>query len=285
MPTLRAQPEMRTRDLLGFIVGRHEIYRRKKRGEPKPWTDDAILQRYRFCNMYRELDSVTEWIAENWRNPNSTDPDLGFALIVARWVNWHPTLAELGFPVPWNADRFLQVIEDRRQRPEKTYTSAYRPPSPRAGGSRAEYQAAHLTGIWKRRKKLRRMRYGTLAQAHGMLIALPCMGSFLAGQVVADLKYARPLRNASDWWTWACPGPGSKRGLNRVLNRSVEAPCSDHQWFRALQRLHKQMVPLLRKAKMPRMHAQDLQNCLCEFDKYERVRLGEGKPKQRYPGV
>lgn len=31
--------------------------------------------------------------------------------------------------------------------------------------------------------------------------------------------------------------------------------------------------------------AQDIQNCLCEFDKYERVRLGEGAPKQRYPGV
>ncbi len=29
------------------------------------------------------------------------------------------------------------------------------------------------------------------------------------------------------------------------------------------------------------LHAQDLQNCLCEFDKWMRVRLGEGKPKRR----
>jgi hypothetical protein len=38
--------------------------------------------------------------------------------------------------------------------------------------------------------------------------------------------------------------------------------------------------------KLPRnlkdLHAQDIQNCLCEFDKYERVRLGEGTPKQLY---
>jgi hypothetical protein len=33
------------------------------------------------------------------------------------------------------------------------------------------------------------------------------------------------------------------------------------------------------------MHAQDLQNCLCEFDKYERARLGEGTPKQIYKEV
>ena len=30
------------------------------------------------------------------------------------------------------------------------------------------------------------------------------------------------------------------------------------------------------------LHAADLQNCLCEFDKMERVRLGEGKPKRRF---
>jgi hypothetical protein len=35
--------------------------------------------------------------------------------------------------------------------------------------------------------------------------------------------------------------------------------------------------------KLPEpLHAQDLQNCLCEFDKYERARLGQGVPKQIY---
>ena len=36
---------------------------------------------------------------------------------------------------------------------------------------------------------------------------------------------------------------------------------------------------------MPMIHAQDLQNCLCEFDKYERVRLNEGRPRSNYPGL
>ena len=46
----------------------------------------------------------------------------------------------------------------------------------------------------------------------------------------------------------------------------------------------------LREALMPRFlemgwetpHAQDIQNCLCEWDKYERARLGEGRPKQLF---
>jgi len=36
---------------------------------------------------------------------------------------------------------------------------------------------------------------------------------------------------------------------------------------------------------MPKIHMQDLQNCLCEFDKYERVRLGEGRPRNGYRGL
>jgi hypothetical protein len=31
-----------------------------------------------------------------------------------------------------------------------------------------------------------------------------------------------------------------------------------------------------------RLSASDLRSCLCEFDKYERGRLGEGKPKRRF---
>ena len=33
------------------------------------------------------------------------------------------------------------------------------------------------------------------------------------------------------------------------------------------------------------LHAQDVENCLCEFDKYERTRLGEGRPRSLYAGM
>ena len=36
---------------------------------------------------------------------------------------------------------------------------------------------------------------------------------------------------------------------------------------------------------MPEPHAQDVQNMLCEYDKLQRVRLGEGRPKQLFPGA
>ena len=125
---------------------------------------------------------------------------------------------------------------------------------------------------------------GTLAESHRALTHFNGVGSFLAGQIIADLKYVDPLKRATDWWTWACPGPGSMRGLNRVLGLPYKSPWKDSAWLRSLKELHGEIRPRLAAAKMRDMHAQDMQNCLCEFDKYERVRLGQGQPKQRYAG-
>ena len=113
----------------------------------------------------------------------------------------------------------------------------------------------------------------------------PGMGSFLAAQVICDLKYVEPLRSADDWRTWAASGKGSLRGLNRVMGHDKGRSWTEHEWFRRLHALHAEIGPLVRASKMPPIHAQDLQNCLCEFDKYERTRLGEGKPRCRYAGL
>jgi hypothetical protein len=278
---------MRTPELFAFVRERHQTYLRRRAGLPKPWTRDPILQRWRFTNVYRELDRVTRWVAGEWREPHRDDPDLWFAMAVARLVNWPDTLAEVGYPVPWDPGRFVDVLEDRARRGQKVYTGAYMIHADRHfGGSKAAYLASEVFDpLWRDRAGLGRRLRGTLAQAHAALMEYRDMGSFMAAQVVADLKYVEPLRAAPDWWTWAASGPGSRRGLNRVLGRRKDAPWDEPQWLRRLQALHRAVEPLVAAAKMPRLHAQDLQNCLCEFEKLERVRLGEGTPRARYPGL
>src|SRR6185369_9375761 len=83
------------------------------------------LQAYRFCNVYREFDTVTQWIAKHWRDPHSGDPDLWFALCVARLVNWPGSLQAVGYPVPWSPARFKRVMTARKASGAKTFTSAY----------------------------------------------------------------------------------------------------------------------------------------------------------------
>jgi len=78
---------MHHQPLVAWISEREAIRVRREAGQPKPWTDDPILQEGRFCNIRRENDRVTCWIAQNWREPHADDPELWFAMAVARLVN------------------------------------------------------------------------------------------------------------------------------------------------------------------------------------------------------
>lgn len=67
------------------------------------------------------------------------------------------------------------------------------------------------------------------------------------------------------------------------MGRPTDAPWNEGEWFKELSGLRKRVDPALEEAGLPRMHAQDLQNCLCEYDKYERIRLAEGRGRKFIP--
>lgn len=277
---------MRVKELFAFIRERHRIYIRKYAGEPKPWTKDPILQQYRFCNVFRELDTVTEWITNNWRAPHTNDKDLWFAMCVARLVNWPDTLNEIGYPVPWNATKFVKAMHKRKAAGKKVFSGAYIVSTNGHTMDKAQYLAERvLTPLWESRKDIRPVEGNDLELLHKILMNFDGMGSFMAAQVVADVKYAIPMLTAPDWWVFAASGPGSRRGLNRVLGRPVDSPWKEGDWYKNLIVLLAKIKPMMEEECEPPMHAQDLQNCLCEFDKYERTRLGEGTPRSKYPGL
>ena len=277
--------EVRIAEFVAFIIERHNIYLRKASGMPKPWTKDSILQNYRFCNIYRELDTVTQWIAKNWRKPNYREPDVWFAMVVARLVNWPDTLAELGPPVKnWHPEWFVDALEERKKAGKKVYTGAYMVRADAQGyGQRPGKPAYHadlvLTPMWERREELRPRKGDTLATFHARLMTCKDMGSFLAGQVVADTKYTATLDLATDWDTWAASGPGSRRGLNWIVgNDNVDQPWNEGLWLRSLQEVREEVNAHL-PSGWAKLHAQDVQNCCCEMMKYVR-----GYSRSKYPG-
>ncbi len=266
-----------------FVIERHSIYLRRAAGQLKPWTTDPIFQQYRFCNVYRELDTVTQWLAANWRKPHSADQYLWFAMVVARLINRPDALAEAGYPVPWHSERWVKVLDARKQRGDRVFNGAYMIRGVESNGrSKVQYLAEDvLTPIWSKRKEF--PAHDTLSRTHEWLMDQYGLGSFLAAQVVADVKYTPLLNKATDWHTWAAPGPGSTRGLSRLMDLDVKTPWAPEEWLQHLQDLRSQLNTKISKAWEP-LHAQDVQNCLCEFDKYRRTQLGEGRPKQLYLG-
>ena len=69
-------PEDRINDFFAYARKRHEIYLKRKAGEPPPWTDDPILQQYRFTNVFRELDKTTLWFKKYVRGPMRKSPEV-----------------------------------------------------------------------------------------------------------------------------------------------------------------------------------------------------------------
>lgn len=270
---------MRDQDVVDFITKREAAREAKMNGVS--YVGDTIIETYRFCNMHREDDRVTIWINDNWRKPNETNPDLWFAMAVARMaLNNIDSMTDLGFPLPWDPDKFINMVATRQAKSQKIYNPAYMIATPNWSGPKQDFLVQKLLNpMWENRATIRPTATDTLESFHKKLLSCYGVGSFTGAQVVADMKYTPVLANATDWWTWAAPGPGSQRGLNRVFGRDKDTIWNASDWLAHLQKLLKEVN---KSFKDNPFHAQDLQNVMCEFDKYERARNNEGKPKQKY---
>lgn len=273
-------------ELVEFITERWNIHVRRSKGLAAPWTSDPILQTYRFCNVRREDDRVTKWIHQNWLRPHEGDlPGAVYAMCLARIVNHPETLVALGYPLKLNTAWFVQVMEVRKADGLNTFNGAYMINAVGAtkGQSKASYLAAKvLPACWAvRGAAASALQGGALRTAHTALTQAHGMGSFMAAQVIADCKWTPVGLRAADWYTFAASGPGSKRGLNRVCGRLVIAGWKEEDWHSALLELRSVTLPKLPK-ELRNLDAQNLQNCLCEFDKHQRVKLGQGRPKQYF---
>jgi hypothetical protein len=268
-----------------WIVEREKARIGREQNLPKPWTSDPIIQQYRFCNIRREDDKVTKWIKLNWRDPYEGHPNMVTAMVIARLFNRISTLELIGFPETCNFEGWVEVVRELlkevRSNGAKIWTGAYLVSTNGHSMDKIDYildrvvKPIHDTPLFRYSKPKK-----SLQALHADLTLYDGMGSFMAGQVVADLKYTSVGRDAEDWNTWAPIGPGSRRGLNRYFGRKLEGSIKTNTVNEELLLLQYN----IRQRLGIDLPVHDVQNCLCEFDKHSRVRLGEGKPRSGYPG-
>lgn len=303
----------RLSDIAAFMKRRHDIYLDRKAGKPGPWTADPILNQGRFCNIFRELDTVTIWVDKHIRQPYANHEHLWFMLAIARYINWPDTLAELIQTKQWpdNPDFepswLTTALEHRAVRGDKVYTGAYMiraesdQTKPWYSWSKHRYIAEIVLGrLWEDRHEWAAMLEDqgdspmTLEACWMLFQASRYIGwgPFMAYEVVTDLRHTRYLKDASDIYTWANAGPGAIRGLNRLFGRDLGAKPKAEQTNREMFELMKELNDLDEPGfnatfgepcdVNPRFEMRDIEHSLCEHDKYQRVANGEGKMRSKY---
>ena len=209
-----------------YINERHNIYRKRQEGEKIPWTEDEILQTYSFCNVFRELDKVTIWLRENWKEPYADHPNLPFAMSVARQINHPATLEEIGFPEKWNPKRVKGIMQGWMDKKEKVYTGAYMLTGT-LGGTKVEQTIDKiLTPLYESPPEIIS---NSLEKTWRQYLPYAGFSGFMGYEVVTDLRHTKYLNKAHDIMTWANAGPGAKRGLNRIYERPLNQTIKTHQ--------------------------------------------------------
>ena len=72
-----------------FAVERQNIFFKRFSGEKAPWTNDEIIQKYKFTNAYRASDRVSQYLLKNViYNGNIYNPeDVFFRIMLFKFFN------------------------------------------------------------------------------------------------------------------------------------------------------------------------------------------------------
>jgi hypothetical protein len=260
---------MKVDELTYWINERERMRIRRSTGTSPPWSSDPHMANVRYCNVHREDDKVTQHIRTSSMWGGKSVPV--WRVVLARMLNYIPTLESIADH--WDGDDFEGLAEGLkaiRASGQKVFTSAYTISTCGQKMDKIDYVIG-VVRVVQQKECATDTLPASCCEMWAWLCEVKGLGSFLAAQVVADLKnipgHFSMLQHAPDWWTFSAPGPGSLRGLNEFWDG--ERHCTPATYQKDIWDCY-YMV----HGHIPVMHMQDFQNCLCEFSKYERVKRG-----------
>jgi alpha-glutamyl/putrescinyl thymine pyrophosphorylase clade 1 len=276
-----------------FAAERHAIYLRRLRDEPRPWTSDDVLQKYKFTNAFRACDRVSQYLLrEVIYNPQaSSDADeTVFRILLFKFFNrvgtWELWKQRFGMPTwkGFNEPAYVQVLDQAVAKGIKIFSAAYThndlpgyvnvspKKHPRylrllkemmSGGVTAKLQAAQ-----------------SYEEAFRALNAFPLHSDFIGMQHLTDLNYSEVID--FDENDFILPGPGAHGGLEKCFGRKlnkeeaiwvIQECVADQTGFFE----HFELEPATLFGR--RLHSIDCQSLFCETNKIARVKHPKFKLK------
>lgn len=257
----------------GWITERENVRVRRQYGHPRPWSSDVIFQTQHFCNVRREDDRITKEIHAVIRSHGVVPvEDMPYWYTIARMFNKPETL-DRAMTAWFNGAHWPTHLKRVRAEGHKLFHVAYVVSTCGKSMDKVDYVGRVTLDV----ARLDVPRVG-LQKAFNELVMVDGLGSFMAGQIVADLRNSGYLvpEDKAEAKFWCVSGPGSIKGLKYIFRNF-----SARHFTSYIDELYLQMPEEIKRMDL---HAQDLQNCLCEFSKYMRIYNDEGGRRRQFRG-
>ena len=293
MNTSTFQPERL--DLLTYWINeRQSIADTRAAGWPPPWTTDPIMANTRWCNVRRMDDKVSQWLLNSWYPSNTATVSRGTMLAavgLARLFNWPDSLDGLrgrksGCFTKWDRVAIDAHFHRVKASGRKTFTNAYII-NGALGGRGSDKIETVLGQIDEMTKRPDLLEPKSMKATWTKLQTVPGIGSFMAGQMVADLRHVWP-GEWHDRHTFAPLGPGSRRGIAWLQGWDGIEDLKSMRQERFEELINTLRWELMKRKSLAALDARlklelhDYQNGLCEYDKFMRISTGTGRAKNGY---
>lgn len=263
-----------------FASERQRMFERRVAGEPWPWTDDPILKTFKFCNVFRVADRVSQYLIRDvaYHDEPCSPEDRLFQIVAFRTFSkietWRTVREFLGnYPTLHDlADgSFTKALENAKQTNGGLYTGAFILCATNAYG----YSFKHLNHVELFRHMFLRDVVGkrllvakSLQEIYEILHSYPLMGDFMSYQITIDLNYSSLINFSENEFTQA--GPGALRGIKKVFESLGNyTPAEVILWMVERQEDEFARLGLPFNGLWGRpLHAIDCQGLFCETDKY-----------------
>ncbi len=282
-----------------FAAERQNVFFARLADPVGPWTTDYILNSYRFTNVYRASDRVSQYLIRNVQYPDGstfTPEDIFFRTILFKLFNkietWQLLEQHLG-PIAYRTtdlNHVSAILSRYKSQGRTIYSAAYILPSPNFGYARKhDNHLALLSKMMDDRLPDRIRQKNSLREVYLGLLDYPSLGPFLAFQFAIDLNYS-PLIDFPEE-SFVVAGPGALDGISKcIADPKRQTPEETILEFyenqtQAFLDLSISFKDLFGRRLMPI----DCQNLFCEVSKYARVAhpthkgiAGRTRIKQQY---
>ena len=259
-----------------FACERQNIFYKKLNNKLPPYTTDAILQNYKFCNAYRVLDRVSQYLLKNviYNGQQYSAEDMIFRIILFKIFNlpstWEYLIKNIGDITVQNFDiNKISVLLSNLQQVQPIYNSAYISCANKVFGYDKKHDNhLHLLHKMFNEDKIadKIIKCQNMKQAFDILVSYPLIGNFMAYQLITDINYSNAVDFTENEFTIA--GPGSKRGIQKIFNSTKHYEDYIIKAYNEQDEQFKKYNLSFKYLGDRRLQLIDIQNLFCEFDKY-----------------